>query len=89
MTAATTPMPPVLIVLRQVEGPNWCVVRHEVRDGKRLFAGRIATAREYGLAYKVAMEAAWRARLPLGIQGNGERLRPFSIHRDIPKQGAR
>lgn len=83
MTAAR-PLPNRLIVLRQVEGSRWCVVHHEVHDGKRRFAGRIATAREYAPACRVALAEAKRSKLPLGIEATGEWLRPFRSH-DMPQ----
>lgn len=74
-----------LIVLRQVEGPHWCVVEHVVRAGKRRFASRIATAREYGPACLAAVEASRRRWLPLGIEANGQRIRRFDEVRDMPR----
>lgn len=75
-----------LIVLRQVEGPQWCVVEHVVRAGKRRFASRIATAREYGPACQAAVEASRLRWLPLGIEANGQRIRRFDADRDMPRR---
>jgi hypothetical protein len=85
MMGSENMMPSRLIVLRQVEGPRWCVVEHVIRDGKRRFAARIATAREYGPACLVAVEAARRRRLALGIEANGKRIRRFNADRDMPR----
>lgn len=76
--------PRTLIVLRQVEGPRWCVVRHELSGGKRVFAGRIATARDYAPAARIAMATAAKMRLHLAIEGNGKLLRKFDPKRDAP-----
>jgi hypothetical protein len=83
MTRETIPMPPKLIVLKQVEGPRWCVVEHHFRDGKRLFAGRFATARDYIQACHAALQASKRTKLPIGIEATGGRLRPFMPKRDM------
>jgi len=85
MTVSSSTMPPRLVVLRQVEGSQWCVVEHAVQNGKRQFAARIATARDYAPACQVAIGAAKRMRLPLAIEGAGLRLRPFAPQRDLPK----
>lgn len=77
--------PKTFIVLRQVGGPRWCVVTHGVRDGKRQFLNRIATAREYGPAARIAMDSARRMGLPLGIEGNGMMIRGFDPKRDAPE----
>lgn len=79
--------PDNLIVLRQVEGTRWCVVRHTRKDGKRVFAARIATARDYAEAARIAMEAAFKLGLSLGIEGNGMMLRRFDRERDMPAPG--
>ncbi|MBI0475746.1 hypothetical protein D9601_10320 [Sphingomonas sp. MA1305] len=77
-------VPTNLVILRQVEGTRWCVVRHTFKDGKRVFAGRIATARDYAEAAPIAMEAARSMRMSLGIEGNGMMLRRFDRERDMP-----
>jgi hypothetical protein len=74
-----------LIVLRQVEGLQWCVVRHRFEGAKRVFDARIATARPYARAYQAAIEAATLQRLPLGIEANGAKLRRFDAERDAPE----
>ncbi|MEN2787858.1 hypothetical protein ACFOKI_15880 [Sphingomonas qilianensis] len=83
MTAAPRYRP--LIVLRQVEGTQWCVVRHRFEGAKRVFDARIATARAYALACQAAMKAANAQRLPLGIEANGVKLRRFDPARDVPE----
>lgn len=85
MMGSENRMPSRLVVLRQVEGPRWCVVEHIIRDGKRRFAARIATAREYGPACLVALDAARRRNLTLGIEANGQRIRRFCADRDMPR----
>lgn len=87
MTAPVKPR--MMIVLRQVEGPRWCVVQHEVQNGKRSFVARIATAREYGPAVQIAAIAAAKMRMHLAIEANGSALRRFDHKRDAPKLGAR
>ncbi|MEN2787561.1 hypothetical protein ACFOKI_02925 [Sphingomonas qilianensis] len=71
-----------LIVLRQVEGTQWCVVRHRFEGAKRVFDARIATARPYARACQAAIEAATLQRLPLGIEANGVKLRRFDPKKD-------
>ncbi|MEH3159825.1 MAG: hypothetical protein PGN08_13385 [Sphingomonas taxi] len=73
-----------LIVLRQVDGTRWCVVQHAVKDGKRAFAGRIATAREYEEAARIAIATSAKMRRHLAIEGNGKLLRRFDWKRDAP-----
>ena len=80
--------PRMMIVLRQVEGPRWCVVQHEVQNGKRTFVARIATAREYGPAARIAAITAAKMRLHLAIEANGKALRRFDHKRDAPNMGA-
>jgi hypothetical protein len=71
-------------VLRQVEGPRWCVVQHGIRDGRRVFVNRIATAREYAPAARIAMDSARRMGLHLAIEGCGKLIRRFDMKRDVP-----
>lgn len=78
-----------MIVLRHVDGSRWCVVQHEWNDGKRSFVARIATAREYDPAARIAIAAAAKMRLHLGIEGNGHPLRPFDHKRHAPLSAAR
>jgi hypothetical protein len=73
-----------LIVLRQVEGPRWCVVQHGVRNGRRVFVGRIATARDYAPACRIAMDSAKRMGLHLAIEGCGKLIRRFDPKHDAP-----
>lgn len=71
------------IVLRHVDGPRWCVVRRCLRDGKQVFAGRIATARTYEAARQTAIQAAKAERLVLGIETNRTRIRRFNPQLDM------
>lgn len=71
------------VVLRQVEGPNWCVVRRELRGGKLAFVNRIATARPYRAAWPIAVEFAKAEGLQLGLEATGKRLRRFDPVRDM------
>ncbi|WP_267395239.1 MULTISPECIES: hypothetical protein [unclassified Sphingomonas] len=83
MTRETIPIPPKLIVLKQVEGPRWCVVEHHFHNGNRLFAGRFATARDFIPACHAALQASKRTNLPIAIEATGGRLRPFKPLRDM------
>lgn len=71
------------IVLRHVDGPRWCVVRRCLRQGKQVFAGRIATARPYEAARLTAVQAAKAERLALGVETNRTRLRRFDPKLDM------
>ena len=71
------------VVLRQVEGPNWCVVRRELRGGKLSFVNRIATARPYRAARPIAVEFAKAEGLHLAIEATGKRIRRFDPVHDI------
>lgn len=77
--------PRMMIVLRQVEGPRWCVIQHAVENGKRSFVSRIATAREYADAVRIAAVTAAKMRLPLTIEANGKALRRFDHRQDAPR----
>lgn len=79
---STSPKPNLLIVLRQVEGPQWCVVRWRLRNGRFAFAGRIATARPYDAARVAALGAAAVERLPVGIRPSHAKTRRFDPQRD-------
>jgi hypothetical protein len=79
----TAPKPNRLIVLRQVERSQWCVVRWSLREGRFSFAGRIATARPYEEARRAAVDAAAAERLPLGIRPSTTRTRRFDPQRDM------
>lgn len=72
-----------LIVLRQVERSQWCVVRWSLRDGQFSFAGRIATARPYDEARRAAVHAAAAEQLPLGIRPSTAKTRRFDPQRDM------
>ena len=82
MTAST-----IMIVLRQVEGPRWCVVRRVLRDGRSHFLDRLATARPYPAAVRVAVESAKRTGLVLAIHADGKRPRRFHPMSDLPENG--
>ncbi len=75
------------VLLRQVEGPRWCVVRHALRDGKTHFVDRLATARSYPAAAQIAIASADRMGLILAIQADGKRLRRFDPITDAPNVG--
>lgn len=83
MGAATNKFHNRLIVLRQVEGPQWCVVRWILRNGKFAFAGRIATARPYEAACRAALSAGAVERLPVGIRASAAKTRRFDPQRDM------
>lgn len=83
MGAATNKVHKRLIVLRQVEGPQWCVVRWNFRNGQFAFAGRIATARPYDAARRAALSAAAVERLPIGIRPSAAKTRRFDPQRDM------
>lgn len=70
------------IVLRQVEGPNWCAVRRQLRGGKLSFVNRVATARPYKVACAVAIGTAEAEGLHLAIEATGAPLRRFDPARD-------
>ena len=78
MTTATP-----IIVLRQVEGARWCVIRRQIRNGRPVFAGRIVTARPYEAACRAAIQAARIERLALGIETNRAGLRRFDPRHDM------
>jgi hypothetical protein len=82
MTAHTRPTQ--VIVLHQVEGSQWCVVQHQILDGKRSFIGRIATACEYADACRKARMASARLKQPLAVQWLGMPLRKFNAADDLP-----
>lgn len=86
MSALTKPR--TLIVLRQVEGPRWCVVQHSIHNGRRVFVSRIATARDYAPAARIAMASAQHMGLHLAIEGSGKLIRRFDMKRDAPAAGA-
>lgn len=88
MTAPTYSPPPLMIVLRQVEGPRWCVVRWRWLGNAFDFAGRIATARPYDVARDAAIGAAKAERLPLGIRPVRGSARRFDPRRDMREPAA-
>ncbi|WP_294211368.1 hypothetical protein [uncultured Sphingomonas sp.] len=75
----------IIIVLRQVEGPRWCVVRRGLRDGRGYFHDRIATARPYADAARIAVESAKRTGQLLAIHAHGMQPRRFDHTRDAPR----
>lgn len=82
MTAGKRPTQ--MVVLHQVEGSQWCVVQHQIHDGKRSFIARIATACEYADACREARMASVRLKLPLAVQWLGMPLRKFNPADDMP-----
>ncbi len=78
-----------LVVLHQVEGSQWCVVQHQILDGKRSFVARIATAREYAEACREARMTSVRLKLPLAVQWLGMPLRKFNAADDMPMSEVR
>ncbi len=75
------------VLLRQVEGPRWCVIRQLLRDRKLSFFDRLATARPYDEAVRVAVSSAKRMGLTLVIQAEGMMPRPFNPVSDAVKPG--
>ena len=88
MGAAIDQNLPRVILLRQVEGPRWCVVMHRVRGRKLEFLARIATARPYQAACRIAVSTAQSSHLRLATQAAGERPRRFDSLRDLPRGAA-
>jgi hypothetical protein len=81
--------PTQLVVLHQVEGSQWCVVQHQIRDGDRSLVARIATACEYADACREARRASVRLKLPLAVQWLGMPLRSFNAADDLPMSEVR
>lgn len=79
--------PSIIIVLRQVEGQRWCVVRRAMRDGVGYFHDRIATARPYADAARIAVDSAKRTGQLLAIHAHGMQPRRFNAVIDIPGNG--
>jgi hypothetical protein len=77
--------PAIIVVLRQVEGPRWCVVRRALRDGRGCFHDRIATARPYADAARIAVDTAKRTGQLLAIHAHGMQPRRFDHTRDAPR----
>ncbi len=78
-----------LVVLHQVEGAQWCVVQHQILDGKRSFVARIVTAREYAEACREARMTSVRLMMPLAVQWLGMPLRKFKAADDMPMSEVR
>ncbi|WP_428968791.1 hypothetical protein ACQR50_14115 [Sphingomonas sp. Xoc002] len=77
----------LFVLLRQVDGPRWCVIR-QVLSGKKLsFFDRLATARPYGDAARVAINSAKKMGLTLVIQADGQMPRRFNYVTDAVRPG--
>jgi hypothetical protein len=77
--------PPVglFVVLQQLEPSVWCVVRRSLVDGRPTFASRVATARPYNAACRIAVDTAKAENLHLGIQALQTKMRRFDPDYDM------
>lgn len=73
----------VFVVLQQVEASVWCVVRRRLQDGRPTFASRVATARPYNAACRIAVDTAKAESLNLGIQAVGSEMCRFDPQYDM------
>ena len=73
----------LFLVLQQLERSSWCVVRRRLQNGRPTFASRVARARPYSAAYKIAVDTAKAESLHLGIQAIGAAMRQFDPQYDM------
>lgn len=71
------------VVLQQAEPSTWCVVRRRIENGNPTFASRVATARPYDAARRIAVDTARAEGLHLGIQTIGKAMRRFDARNDM------